>query len=160
MYPTRNDIPQGKRVKIVKLLNDRLADCIVLQTHMKQAHWNVRGPHFIGLHELFDRVNNGVVEYIDLIAERGAQLGGVMIGTAEVVSKQSEIPDYPLDISTGPEHVKAVSIALAAFGALARAAIDQCNELDDADAADIFTEVSRGIDQWLWFVEAHAQADR
>jgi starvation-inducible DNA-binding protein len=51
-------------------------------------------------------------------------------------------------------------LALAAFGRSARKAIDVANELGDLDTADIFTEISRGIDKWLWFVEAHLQAER
>jgi starvation-inducible DNA-binding protein len=58
----------------------------------------------------------------------------------------------------GRSHVEALSSALAAFGKAARKGIDQANELGDLDTADLFTEVSRGIDKWLWFVEAHLQA--
>ena len=60
----------------------------------------------------------------------------------------------------GRSHIDALSSALAAFGKTARKAISAANELDDLDTADLFTEISRGLDQWLWFVEAHAQADR
>jgi len=35
--------------------------------------------------------------------------------------------------------------------------IEEMNELEDADSADILTEISRGVDKWLWFVEAHQQ---
>src|SRR5207253_4187716 len=77
MYPTRNDLPESARIKLVELLNARLADAIDLQTQCKQAHWNVKGPEFIALHKLFDEVNDAVEEYVDLIAERAVQLGGV-----------------------------------------------------------------------------------
>ena len=43
--------------------------------------------------------------------------------------------------------------------AAARKGIDQANDLGDPDTADLFTEVSRGIDKWLWFVEAHVQGE-
>ena len=55
--------------------------------------------------------------------------------------------------------MKALSSALAAFGERARRAIAETDELGDADTADIFTEVSRGTDKWLWFVEAHIQGE-
>ena len=99
-------------------------------------------------------------EYVDEIAERAVQLGGVAEGTARVVAKRSTLPEYPLDIADGHSHVEALSSALAAFGKAARKAIDETEGLGDKDTADLFTEVSRGIDKWLWFVEAHMQADR
>jgi starvation-inducible DNA-binding protein len=160
MFKTKNDLPEATRVKVIEILNARLADCKDLQTQTKQAHWNVKGPNFIGLHELFDKINEEVDEYVDEIAERAVQLGGVAEGTARVVAKRSSLPEYPLNIADGRSHVEALSSALAAFGKGARKAINETNDLGDLDTADLFTEVSRGIDKWLWFVEAHLQAER
>ena len=160
MFKTKNDLPEATRVKAIELLNARLADCKDLQTQTKQAHWNVKGPNFIALHELFDKINEEVEDYVDEIAERAVQLGGVAEGTARMVAKRSSLPEYPLSAADGRSHVEALSSVLAAFGKAARKGIDQANELGDADTADLFTEVSRGIDKWLWFVEAHIQAER
>jgi starvation-inducible DNA-binding protein len=156
-YPTKNDLPEATRLEAVGLLNQRLADCIDLQTQCKQAHWNVKGPTFIALHKLFDEINEDVEEYVDLIAERIVQLGGIAEGTVGVVADRSTLVDYPLALSTGAEHVAALSDALAAFGRTVRVGIEEMNELEDADSADILTEISRGVDKWLWFVEAHQQ---
>jgi starvation-inducible DNA-binding protein len=160
MFKTKNDLAEAGRTKVITLLNARLADAIDLQTQMKQAHWNVKGPNFIALHELFDKITEDVEDYVDLIAERAVQLGGVALGTARSIVTRSALREYPLDIVGGRDHVEAVSTALAAFGKSARQAIDASNELRDADTADLFTEVSRGVDKWLWFVEAHLHADR
>ena len=160
MFKTKNDISEVTRVKVVELLNARLADCIDLQTQTKQAHWNVKGPNFIALHELFDQINEDVEDYVDDIAERAVQLGGVAEGTARMAAKRSSLAEYPAMAVDGRSHVEALSSALAAFGAAARKGIDQANELGDLDTADLFTEISRGIDKWLWFVEAHLQAER
>jgi starvation-inducible DNA-binding protein len=160
MYPTKNDLSEATRSKITELCNARLGDAIDLQTQCKQAHWNVKGPSFIALHELFDKVNEDAEEYVDLIAERVVQLGGVAEGTARSVAKRSTLPEYAAKGAGGRDHVEALSTALAAFGKLARAAINQANDAGDADTADIFTEISRGTDKWLWFVEAHLQAER
>ncbi len=157
-FPTKNDLPEAARVEAIGLLNQRLADAIDLQTQCKQAHWNVKGPTFIALHKLFDDINEDVEEYVDLLAERVVQLGGVAEGTASVVAERSTLIDYPLALSTGAEHVAALSDALAAFGRTARTGIEEMNALEDADSADILTEISRGADKWLWFVEAHQQA--
>src|SRR4051794_6376953 len=86
LFPTKNDIPADARSRIADLLNRRLADCIDLQTQCKQAHWNVKGPSFIGLHKLFDDINTDVEEYVDLLAERVVQLVGIAEGTARCVA--------------------------------------------------------------------------
>ena len=160
MFKTKSDLSEGTRAKAVELLNARLADCKDLQTQVKQAHWNVKGPNFISLHLLFDKINDDVEEYVDEIAERAVQLGGVAEGTARMVAKRSSLAEYPAGAADGRSHVEALSSALAAFGKSARKAIGEANDLGDLDTADLFTEVSRGIDKWLWFVEAHLQAER
>jgi starvation-inducible DNA-binding protein len=160
MFETENDMPKKRRKELNKLMNQRLADAVDLQLQMKQAHWNVKGPHFISLHELFDKVAEAVEGYVDLIAERIVQLGGTAEGTLRVSASRTRLEEYPLTISDGLDHVKAVALALATFGQSARSSINQVTELDDADSADLFTEVSRGIDKWLWFVEAHSQASK
>jgi starvation-inducible DNA-binding protein len=158
MYETENDITENRRSELNALMNLRLASALDLQTQMKQAHWNVKGPSFIALHELFDKVAEAVEEYVDLIAERIVQLGGIAEGTARVAASRSQLEEYPLETADGMAHVEAVARALSTFGHQARTTIDEANALDDADTADLFTEVSRGIDKWLWFVEAHSQA--
>jgi starvation-inducible DNA-binding protein len=160
MFKTKNDVSEGTRVKAVELLNARLADCKDLQTQVKQAHWSVKGPNFISLHLLFDKINDDVEDYVDEIAERAVQLGGVAEGTARMVAKRSSLGEYPASAVDGRSHVEALSSALTAFGKLARKAIGEADDLGDLDTADLFTEVSRGIDKWLWFVEAHLQAER
>ena len=160
MFQTKNDLPEETRARAIDLLNARLADAIDLQSQTKQAHWNVKGPNFIALHELFDKINEEVEDYVDDIAERAVQLGGVAQGTARMVAKRSSLAEYPANAVDGRSHVEALSSALAAFGKSARKAIEEANDLADLDTADLFTEVSRGIDKWLWFVEAHLQAER
>ncbi len=159
MYPTKNDLPEATRRQMIDLCNARLADAIDLQTQTKQAHWNVKGPHFIALHELFDKVNDDVEEYVDLIAERAVQLGGAVEGTARSVAKRSTLAEYPLTIGGGRQHVDALSSALAAFGKLIRSAIEESDDVSDEDTNDIFIEISRGVDKWLWMVEAHLQPE-
>ena len=160
LFSTKNDLPEETRAQVAGLLNRRLADCIDLQTQCKQAHWNVKGPQFIALHKLFDEINDDVTEYVDLLAERVVQLGGVAEGTARCAAERSTLSEYPIDISAGEEHVDALSTALASFGKVCREGIKELDELGDADSADILTEVSRGIDKWLWFAEAHQQGER
>jgi starvation-inducible DNA-binding protein len=159
LHSTKNDLPDATRAEVVTLLNQRLADCIDLQTQCKQAHWNVKGPAFIALHKLFDEINEDVEEYVDLIAERVVQLGGIAEGTIGLVAERSTLLGYPLRLTTGAEHVAALSDALAMFGRAVRVGIDEMTDLKDAGTADILTEISRGIDKWLWFVEAHQHGE-
>src|SRR5215469_3653413 len=128
MFKTKNDLPETTRAKVVELLNARLADCIDLQTQTKQAHWNVKGPNFIALHELFDQINEAVEDYVDDIAGRAVQLGGIAEGTARMVAKRSSLAEYPAMAVDGRSHVEALSSALAAFGAAARKSIDESDD--------------------------------
>jgi starvation-inducible DNA-binding protein len=101
-----------------------------------------------------------VEDYVDDIAERVVQLGGVAEGTARMAAKRSSLSEYPANAVDGRSHVEALSSALSAFGKSSRKGIDQANEFNDLDTADPFTEISRGVDKWPWFVEAHLQAER
>jgi starvation-inducible DNA-binding protein len=159
MYPTKNDLPETTRRQMIDLCNARLADAIDLQTQTKQAHWNVKGPDFIALHELFDKVNGDVEDYVDLLAERAVQLGGAVEGTARSVAKRTTLPEYQVKGGSGRQHVDALSSALAAFGKLMRSAIEESQRVNDQDTNDIFIEISRGVDKWLWMVEAHLQSE-
>lgn len=160
MYDTRNDLSADIRTRVVELLNTRLADAIDLGTQAKHAHWNVKGPSFIALHELFDKVAESTEDHIDTLAERITALGGTAHGTIGSVAKATSLKPYPTGIAEGLQHVDALSAALADFGAKVRAGIDQATRLGDADTADVFTEVSRETDKNLWFLEAHLAAKR
>ena len=157
MNPTKNDLPLKKRTAVAQLLNEQLAELIALQLQTKQAHWNVKGPSFIALHELFDSVAVEVAEFVDTVAERITAVGGIAEGTVSVVAQRSKLPAYPLKITSGRDHVDALSTAIATVGKGIRADIDRADELGDADTADLFTGVSRDLDKKLWFVEAHLQ---
>src|ERR1700748_3156319 len=120
---THIDLTAEKRVKICALMNGRLADAIDLEAQMKQAHWNVKGPNFIGLHELFDKIYASVEDYVDLIAERIVQLGGIAQGTVRISASRSKLKEYPHTISESVDHVNAVVEALSTFGREVRASI-------------------------------------
>ena len=155
MQPTHNTLPDAIRRQSVELLNQHLAAAIDLHAQVKQAHWNVRGATFIALHTLFDSVARVADGYSDLLAERAGALGGTAQGTIRVAVERSFLVPYALGLADGREHAFAVSGALAAFGQSARAATTAATAFGDADTADLFTQISRGIDGQLWFVESH-----
>jgi len=159
-FETENNLPKERRPQLNSLLNLRLASAVDLQLQMKQAHWNVKGPCFIGLHELFDRTAEAVEGYVDEIAERIVQLGGVAEGTIRMAAARTRLGEYSPEISEGRAHVEGVARALSTFGRECRLMIHEAEELDDAVTADLFTEIARGLDKNLWLVEAHSQAEK
>ncbi|MEZ5312358.1 MAG: DNA starvation/stationary phase protection protein Dps [Thermoanaerobaculia bacterium] len=159
MHPTKNDLSKSSRTRLVKLLNARLADAMDLMLQAKEAHWNVKGPSFIALHELFDKVHNDAAEHVDLIAERAVSWAASP-RVERAPSRRARLAPYPAAISSGRDHADALSSALAR-PKLVRAAIDEATELGDAGTADISSpQVSRATDQNLWFVEAHLEGNR
>ena len=158
LHETKIDIAKDKREKLIEILNQSLADAFDLKSQAKQAHWNVKGPNFIALHELFDQVSTEMDTHVDDLAERVTTLGGVAMGTVRLAAQNSSLAEYPHEISDGTAHVDALSTAMADFGKKVRANIDASEDLGDKDTADIYTNISKGIDKLLWFVEAHNQA--
>lgn len=157
MPSTRNDLPDNTRKAMIALLNARLVDAIDLRLAVKQAHWNVKGPNFIALHELFDQIQARVDTFADDIAERSVALAGVVAGTSQAVAKGTQLEAYPTNAVDEKAHLQALADRLATYGKLARGAIDAADEAGDKNTADLFTGVSRQIDKDLWFIEAHLQ---
>ena len=156
-FPTRNDLPADARTKLVALLNQQLADSIDLYSQTKHAHWNVKGPTFIALHELFDKLAEDLEDPIDDIAERATALGGSVSGTVRQVATTSRLTEFPGDTFLGQAVVEALAVRYAELAKSTRAACEKANQLHDADTADLFTNVSRKLDKSLWFLEAHLQ---
>lgn len=157
-YTTRIDINAETRQVLADILNQALASGLDLKTQVKQAHWNVKGSQFFFLHELFDEMASELEEYNDMLAERTTALGNYAYGTARMAAQNSVIPEYPVSATDGREHVIALADRYALFGKTIREAIGQSEAQNDASTADLFTEISRGIDKRLWFLEAHLQA--
>jgi starvation-inducible DNA-binding protein len=158
LFETRIDLPADGREELIALLNQQLADTFDLYGQTKQAHWNVKGPQFYQLHELFDELADQVNGYVDLIAERVTALGGTALGTVRMAAEDSRLAEYPLDPGGSMQHVEAVADRFATVAATTRSAIAAAEKEDDAATADLLTEVSRGLDKSLWFLEAHLQA--
>lgn len=159
MHRTMIDIPERTRTQVIAILNQSLADAFDLHSQTKQAHWNVKGKDFYQLHLLFDELAGEVLEYVDLIAERVTALGGMPLGTVRMAAKATELPEFPTNIFEGMDFVVALAERYSQFGASARENIDATQDLDDAGTSDIFTEIVRGVDKALYFLEAHIQSN-
>ena len=156
-HPTHNDLKSNAKKVSTEILNARLADAIDLALITKQAHWNIKGPQFIAIHEMLDMFRTDIDVHVDTIAERVVQIGGTALGTSQTVVKASPLKPYPTDIYTTKDHLAALIERYALAANNARAAIDETDEAGDADAADILTAYSRSLDKALWFLEAHTQ---
>lgn len=156
-HSTLNDLKSNTKKVSIELLNARLADAIDLALLTKQAHWNLKGPQFIAIHEMLDGFRTTVDGHVDVIAERAVQLGGMAVGTSQTVAEKTTLDPYPTDISKTKDHLAALIERYGKAANSVRAAIDEADEAGDADTADIFTAFSRDLDKSLWFLEAHVQ---
>lgn len=154
---TRIDLGENARREMCELLNARLADAIDLAAQCKQAHWNVKGPNFSALHDLFDTLHANVNVHVDTIAERVVALGGTAQGTVQTVAGATSLPAYPTDVRSGHDHTDRMSAAFAAFAKKTRAAIDTADEAGDAITADVFTAIGAQTDKDLWMLDAHLE---
>jgi starvation-inducible DNA-binding protein len=155
LHKTRNDLPSNSKNVVVSMLNTRLAEAIDLALATKQAHWNLRGPQFIAVHEMIDQFRTEIDGHVDTVAERVVQLGGTALGSTQSVAAATSLEPYPLDISRVEDHLEALAERYGKVANSVRAGIDAANEAGDADSADILTAFSRALDKALWFIEAH-----
>lgn len=157
-YRTGVNIPEESRHHVVGMLNRTLADTTDLMAQAKVAHWNVKGMNFYQLHLLFDEIAETLNEHVDVVAERATALGGEANGTVRSAASKSRIPEMPPDATTGPEYVAAMVERVGTHANNLRRAIYAAGEYDDEDTADMYTELSREVDEQLYFLEAHLQA--
>lgn len=153
MYKSSVGVPETNRQAIIALLNARLADAIDLFTQVKWAHWNLKGMHFIQLHELFDSIAERVESQTDTIAERIAALGGIANGTAREVAARSGLKEADLAASDGASQLRWLVHNAAHHANALRQAVNESDDLDDKITADLFTSVTRDLDKDLWFLD-------
>jgi starvation-inducible DNA-binding protein len=155
LHPTRMDIPAEIRQYVIQLLNQTLACTVDLRSHVKQAGWNVRGHDFAPLQTLLAATASELDAYADLMAERIAVLGGVARGTTHTAATQSRLAAYPDTLVDGHAHVVALAERFAPYATAVRGGIALAADVEDADTAAVYTDISRGVDKRLWVLEAH-----
>ncbi|MFC0340364.1 DNA starvation/stationary phase protection protein Dps [Paracoccus niistensis] len=148
-------LEDNARKTAISELQACMTDGLSLSMSLKQAHWNLKGPNFIAVHELLDGVKTRLDPNIDDMAERIQQLDGTAVGTVEEVARATRLEPYPTNLTSAEDHLREVANRLRAYGERVRTAIDTVDEAGDADSADILTAASRQADKDLWFIEAH-----
>jgi starvation-inducible DNA-binding protein len=144
---------------MIAALNAQLADTFDMFSLIKQAHWNVKGPQFIALHELFDEIAAGLLAHVDIIAERITALGGTALGTVRMSAENTRLDPYPEDVFDSMGVVEAMAERMAALAATTREASELSEKLHDMASNDLLLEACRDLDKWLWFLEAHLQVE-
>lgn len=155
---TRIDLASNTRSEVIGVLNERLADGIDLALVTKQAHWNLKGPGFIGIHLMLDGFRKELDEHVDTVAERIAQLGGIAFGTTQTTAAGTNLKPYPTEIVAVQDHLAALIERYGKTANLVREAIDATDEAGDAGTADLLTAYSRMLDKALWFLQSNTTA--
>ncbi len=156
-FRTAITIGEDARRELVELLNESLATNFDLYSQTKQAHWNVKGIHFFELHKMFDEIAEMIEPYTDALAERATTLGGVAFGTVRMAGSSSILEEFPTEPYDGKAYLQALAARYAKYGGQLRDAAVRAEELGDLSTNDLFVEVSRAVDQGLYFIEAHLQ---
>lgn len=156
-HKTSIDISKKNREHLVGMLNDTLAGAADLYLQLKQAHWNIKGESFIGVHKLLDEIAEQVEGQVDVVAERATALGGTALGTLEMVKKNSILNKYPVNIFSIDDHIRHLAANIAILSKHVRKNIKLAEKYSDYGTSDMYIDFVRELDKNLWFLEAHLQ---
>jgi starvation-inducible DNA-binding protein len=156
-------LSEEQRTGVIELLNRDLANSYLLLIKTKKFHWDVVGPQFRSLHELWEEQYQTLTETIDSIAERVRALGGFPVGTAkgfvEYASIQEQADNVPLATEMVAQLVEDHELIIRNL----REHIDRCSdEFHDEGTADFLTGLMEGHEEMAWmlrsFIEGEALA--
>lgn len=154
MYRSPSPLSEDVRAQIADMLNARLADGLDLHSHLKVAHWNVKGPQFAALHPLFETFAVGLAAHNDSVAERAVTLGGQALGTARQVAEVSRLPEYPANVTRDLEHVRHLADRIEKYLEGARESRRLGEQLGDTDTVDLLTGIITEFEKHAWFLRA------
>jgi starvation-inducible DNA-binding protein len=140
-----------------------VADALQMRVHalndlaltLKHAHWNVVGPHFIGVHQMLDPQIEGIRGMVDVLAERMSTLGVPPNGLPGALVAARTWDDYDLDRADTAAHLAALDVVYTGVIEDHRAAIEAVG--DDPVTEDLLTGQTGELEQYQWFVRAHLQ---
>ena len=143
---------------LVTMLNQLLAELIDYHLQVKQAHWHIRGPNFIALHEFLDKVAEQVSQTADEIAERIVQLGELAKGTLQHVQQATALPPYPVDLHDSQQHIVLLGQAITAIMQRMAQVIEHAEQVPDVVTVDILTTIVGQFAKLRWLISAHHAA--
>ncbi len=159
-FGTLRDIPlaldKAARAESCKLLNQTLADTVILYNLYKKHHWLMRGPTFYQLHLLLDKHATEQLALVDLVAERVQTLGGIAISDPRHVAEITRISRPPNGAEEIPAMLSRLLEAHEIVIAGVREALDKTEENKDGGSNDILmSEVLRTNELQVWFIAEH-----
>ena len=157
MYSNRVSLSSDIKKKVVTILQVRLAEAADMHSQSKFAHWNVKGDNFYQLHLMFDQVAKVIGKQFDPIAERLTQLGGVANGTVRQASFVSTLPEYPVEVVAGMDHVRALADSLGQYCKGMRDASSKIDDIGDEPTSDFFNQLIVDAEEQLYFLESHLE---
>lgn len=158
-------LTEEQRQGVTNLLNKDLADAYLLLVKTKKFHWDVVGPQFRSLHQIWEEQYLALTESIDSVAERVRALGGYPVGTMEGFLKYASLKEQPNNIPFATEMVSQLVDDHEQVIRNLREHVDQCSEeFHDEGTADFLTGIMEAHEQMAWmlrsFIEGQSlQAD-
>jgi starvation-inducible DNA-binding protein len=139
-----------------RLLNEILADTMILYAMYKKHHWLVAGPTFYQLHLLFDKHADEQLELVDLIAERVQSLGGIAVGDPRHAAELTTIDRPPNGAEDVPAMIHRLLDAHETILEKLRNGIDKTEKSSDWGSNDLLmSDVLRRHELQVWFITQH-----
>ena len=144
------------RLQSCQLLNQVLANTMILYSLYKKHHWQMRGVTFYQLHLLLDKHAGEQLELIDTLAERVQMLGGVSIADPRDVAEVTTIERPPSGVEEVPAMLARLLAAHETIIIAVREAIEQTAQNGDGGTNDLLMgDVLRTHEQQVWFLAEH-----
>lgn len=153
-------LSEEQRQGVVELLNRDLSNSYLLLIKTKKYHWDVVGPQFRSLHELWEEQYQALTESIDSIAERVRTLGGFPVGTAEGFLKSATIKEHAGGVPMATEMVANLVNDHEEIVRSLRQHIDQCSDdFHDEGTADFLTGLMEGHEEMAWMLRSFIEGE-
>ncbi len=159
MRNTFCDLSLSIREKAAPLLQQSVANGLDLYSQIKQAHWTIKGPAFLLIHEFFDDLGSQVLEFVDVLAERLEQIGGTVQGTIRVAARSSTLEEYPLENVDEQDHIKSICKVLRVFNHQCRENIQIFSDMKDDVTSELYTDIALALDKKMWMLESHLKTE-
>lgn len=154
LMETKNVLPEGARVVVAEALEQLVYDTVDFWSQMKTAHWNLRGPRFLELHQFFDLLAQRLEKAADKISERAVQLGCHAQGTVRESAKCSRMPDFGQKLYDEKAAVPGLIRRYGIYTEWLKQATEVAFKEGDQVTANMLITMMEKFDKDLWMLEA------